>query len=71
MAGRFQEWEIPNAILQNHVINYYRNDPSKADALEKIIVNLNFAQCPKTIVLEFIHFSEKHFLSTAILFLYT
>jgi hypothetical protein len=71
MAGKFQEWELPNDVLQNHVIKYYKSDESKADALEKIIVNLNFNQCPKTIVLEFIHFSEKHFLSTAILFLYT
>jgi len=42
LAGRFQEWEIPNDILQNHVINYYKNDVSKAEILEKIIVNLNF-----------------------------
>eukprot|EP00347_Sterkiella_histriomuscorum_P024298 403331615 len=71
LAGKFQEWEIPNDILQEHVINYYKNDPSKSDTLEKIIINLNFNQIEKKIVLEFIHFSEKQFLSTAILFLYT
>lgn len=70
MAGKFQEWELPNDVIQNHVIKYYK-DPAKADSLEKIIVNLNLNQCPKTIVLEFIHFSEQNFLTTAILFLYT
>lgn len=34
-------------------------------------MNLNLKRCPKTIVLEFIHFSEIHFLTTAVLFLYT
>ena len=42
MAGKFQEWELPNEVLQGHVIKYYKNDKNKADALEKIIVNLNF-----------------------------
>ena len=69
MAGRFQEWNLPNDILQNNVLKYYK-DPSKADAFEKIIVNLNLSQCPKTTVLEFIHYSEQHFLTTAILYLY-
>ena len=57
-------------MIQNHVIKYYRN-PAKADDMEKIIVNMNLAQCPKTIVLEFIHYAEQHFLTTAVLFLYT
>jgi hypothetical protein len=70
MAGRLQDWELPNEVIQNHVIKYYK-DPTKAEALEKIIVNLNLRRCPKTIVLEFIHFSEMHFLTTAVLFLYT
>ena len=52
------------------MIRYYK-DPSKAEALEKIIVNLNLSQAPKTIVMEFIHFSEQHYLTTAILFLHT
>ena len=25
MAGRFQNWELPNDILQNHIINYYKD----------------------------------------------
>eukprot|EP00347_Sterkiella_histriomuscorum_P012402 403368713 len=70
MAGRFQEWELPNEVIQNHVLKYYKEN-QKADQLEKIIVNLNLAQCPKTIVLEFIHYSEQNFLTTAILYLYT
>lgn len=70
MAGRLQDWELPNEVIQNHVIKYYK-DPAKAEALEKIIVNLNLKKCPKTIILEFIHFSEMHFLTTAVLFLYT
>jgi hypothetical protein len=52
------------------VVRYYK-DPAKAESLEKIIINLNLNQCPKTVVLQFIDFSEKNFLSTAILFLYT
>lgn len=70
MAGKLMEWELPNEVIQNHVIKYYK-DPARADALEKIIVNLNLRRCPKTIVLEFIHFAEIHYLTTAILFLYT
>jgi hypothetical protein len=70
MAGRFREWELPTDILQNHIINYYK-DAANPTNLEKIIINLNFSQCPKPVVLELIHFSEQHFLSTAILFLYT
>ena len=70
MAGKLQDWELPNEVIQNHVIKYYK-DPAKAEALEKIIVNLNLKKCPKTIVLEFIHFSEMHYLTTAILFLHT
>jgi hypothetical protein len=41
MAGRFQEWELPADILQNHIINYYK-DPQNPENLEKIIINLNF-----------------------------
>ena len=70
MAGTLSEWELPNEVIQNNIIKYYK-DPSKADALEKIIVNLNLSQCPKTIILEFIHFCEQNFLTTALLFLYT
>ena len=70
MAGKFSDWEIPNDILQNHLINYYK-DQAKPETLEKIIINLNFKQCPKSCVLELIHYSEQHFLSTAILYLYT
>lgn len=70
MAGKFSEWEIPNDILQNHLINYYK-ELSKPENLEKIIINLNFKQCPKKCVLQLIHYSEQHYLSTAILFLYT
>ncbi len=70
MAGKLQDWELPNEVIQNHVIKYYK-DPSKAEALEKIIVNLNLKRSPKTIVLEFIHFAEQHYLTTAILFLHT
>ena len=25
MAGRFSSWELPNDILQNHIINYYKD----------------------------------------------
>lgn len=30
MAGRFQNWELPSDILQNHIINYYK-DPYKPE----------------------------------------
>ena len=70
MAGKLKDWELPNEVIQNHVIKYYKA-PERAEALEKIIVNLNLKRCPKTIVLEFIHFSEMHYLTTALLFLNT
>lgn len=57
MAGSFKDWELPNEVIQNHIIKYYK-DPAKAHTLEKLIINLNLSKCPKTIVLEFIHFAE-------------
>lgn len=39
MAGRFSAWELPNEILQNHIIKYYK-DPSQPELLEKILINL-------------------------------
>lgn len=70
MAGKLKDWELPNEVIQNHVIKYYK-DPSRAEALEKIIVNLNLKKCPQQIILEFLHFADMHYLTTAILFLHT
>ena len=39
MAGRFQDWDLPDDILQNHIINYYK-DPHQPELIEKIIINL-------------------------------
>ena len=47
MAGRFQNWELPNDILQNHIINYYK-DSSKPEQIEKIIINLCLNDCPNS-----------------------
>jgi capsular polysaccharide biosynthesis protein len=41
------------------------------ELFEKVIVNLNLTQCPKSLVLNFIKYSEEHFLTTAIISLYT
>ena len=57
IAGRFAEWELPKDILQNHIINYYK-DVEKPENFEKIIMNLNFNKCPKSVVLELVHFAE-------------
>jgi hypothetical protein len=70
LSGSFKDWEIPNDIIKDHLITYYKN-PLRIDQLEKIIINLNLSLCPKTIILEFIHFSEQYFLISAVLCLYT
>ena len=36
IAGRFSDWELPNDILQNHIINYYK-DSNQPELIEKII----------------------------------
>ena len=38
---------------------------------ERIIVNLNLSQCPKDTMLAYIKYSERHFLTTGVIFLYT
>jgi len=70
MAGRFSDWELPNDILQNHIINYYK-DPHKPEQIEKIIINLNLSDCLKEEIVQLIQFAEQNFLSTALLFLHT
>lgn len=70
MAGRFSDWELPNDILQNHIINYYK-DSNQPELIEKIITNLCLKECPKPIILELIQFSEQNFLSSALLYLHT
>jgi len=57
MAGRFANWELPNDILQNHIINYYK-DPHKPEQLEKIIINLCLTDCPKEEIVQLIQFAE-------------
>jgi len=46
LAGRFQEWALPNDILQDHIIDYYK-DPNYPEILEKVIINMNLEECPK------------------------
>lgn len=70
MAGRFSSWELPNDILQNHIINYYK-DPDQPELIEKIIINLCLTQCPKAVLDELVSFCEKHFLSSALLYLFS
>lgn len=69
-AGRFSDWELPNDILQNHIINYYK-DPHQPELIEKIIINLCLKDCPKAVLLELIQFAAENFLSTALLYLHT
>lgn len=70
MAGRFQNWELPSDILQNHIINYYK-DPYKPEQIEKIIINLNLSDCPDDEIVNLVQFSEQNFLSTALVSLHT
>ena len=70
IAGRFSDWELPNDILQNHIINYYK-DPHQPELIEKIIINLCLKDCPKSVLLELIQFAAENFLSTALLYLHT
>ena len=70
VAGRFSDWELPDDILQNHIINYYK-DPHQPELIEKIIINLCLKDCPKSVILELIQFAEENFLSTALLYLHT
>ena len=70
MAGRFQDWDLPDDILQNHIINYYK-DPHQPELIEKIIINLSLKECPKQVLMELIQFCEANFLSTALLYLHT
>lgn len=70
MAGRFSEHDLPNDILQNHIVNYYK-DPHQPEQIEKIIINLKLSDCPKSAITELIQFSEENFLSTALLYLHT
>jgi hypothetical protein len=48
---------MPEDILQNNIINYYK-DPDQPEVIEKIITNLNLKECPKSVILELIQFSE-------------
>lgn len=70
MAGRFSNWELPSDILQNHIVNYYK-DPHKPEQIEKIIINLNLADCPDDEIVNLIQFAEQNFLSTALVSLHT
>lgn len=70
MAGRFQNWELPSDILQNHIVNYYK-DPFNPEQIEKIIINLNLADCPDDVIVNLIQFAEQNFLSTALIALHT
>lgn len=70
MSGRFSTWEFPKEIIENHVIQYYK-DPAKPEVIEKIIINLSLINCSKKALLELNTFSEENFLSTLILYLNT
>ena len=49
MAGSFSDWELPNEILQNHIVNYYK-DPHQPEMIEKVIINLCLKECPKAVI---------------------
>jgi hypothetical protein len=44
---------MPDDILQNHIINYYK-DPLQPDLVEKVIINLNLKECPASVITELI-----------------
>jgi len=70
MAGRFSDWELPNDILQNHIINYYK-DPHQPEQIEKIIINLCLNDCEQSEIVSLIQFAEANFLSTALVYLHS
>ena len=70
IAGKFYDNDLPNDILQNHIINYYK-DPHNPEVIEKIIINLSLKECPKPVIMELIQFCEENFLSTGIIYLHT
>ncbi len=61
---------MPGDILENHIINYYK-DPKNPELLEKIIINLNLKDCAKDVLQELLKFCEKNYLTTGLLYLYT
>lgn len=70
MAGRLQDWELPNDLLQNHIINYYK-DPEQPALLEKILINLNLSDCPNSVIDQLIDFCDTYCLTTGLIFLHT
>jgi hypothetical protein len=70
IAGKFYDNDLPNDILQNHIINYYK-DPHNPELIEKIIINLSLKECPKPVIMELIQFCEENFLFTGIIYLQT
>lgn len=70
MAGRFSGWELSNDILQNHIINYYK-ETDAPELVEKIVINLNLRECPPPVIDELILFSYRNFLATGLLYLYS
>jgi hypothetical protein len=69
IAGKLKDWELPNEVIQNYFIKYYK-DPSRADTFESIIVNLDLKRCSISIILELLNFAETNCLTTAIFFLH-
>lgn len=70
LSGKFQEWELPHEVIESFLHTYYMREGS-AESFEKIIVNLNLSQCPKTTILSFVKYCEQNYLTTGIIFLYT
>ena len=69
LAGRFRKWHLPDEILVNNIVKYYK-DNKTPQSLEKIIVNLNFSGYPLEERAELLEFCEKNFLITAIVYLH-
>ena len=53
MSGLFSGFDLPEEILLNHIINYYK-DSQNPGLIEKIIINLNLKNCPKEVVIDLI-----------------
>ena len=75
LSGRFQEWELPAEVIDSYIVRYYMKTDSvlqpSPELFEKIIINLNLSQCSKHVILNFVKYCEKHYLTTSIIFLYT
>lgn len=70
LAGRLAEWELPNDLLENHIVRHYK-DPECPEVLERILINLNLTLCDENLIEMLIQFCDTHMLTTGLIYLRT